>query len=240
MHAHEQIQPKFTEIKSLERELTEFLDRKDCGVVTVKENIACLEEENENKSIDLKNAKENLEERLEKTVHFHSKAKDCDDWLVAVNEELEKTEVDAEDSETLKMQLSKLEELQDEAINKRSLVDDVSKAGKSLTGQCKNDNKTRRVVLGKVEEMEASYAHVTSRISMHRARMQKLLLKKQDFDATLDDFVKTLHSIDENFNKVKPLDARFEELKLVKQEYEVGWKFNSNKSYRHPCLIFSF
>ena len=197
------------------------MDKKDRGLVAVKESVNKLEEANKKKSADLRAAKDDLQEQLAKAVSFHDKLKEYDEWLLATNAELETTDKPAEDSDSLKAQLSKLEELQDEVINKRSLVDDVNKAGKSLIARSVNENKLKTVVLGKVEETEGSYTSAVSRINMRHGRIHKLMLKRQDFDTTFAEFIDALDVIEERFENAKPLNAKFEELKLVKQEYEV-------------------
>ena len=223
--ALEDIQPKFADVKNLESELTDILGRKDLGLVAVKESVDELEEANKKNSTDLRSAKVKLQEQLAKTANFHEKTDEYDEWLEAANGELETTDKPAEDPDDLKAQLSKLEELQDEAINKRSLVDDVSRVGKALVAHCINENKVKTVVLGKVEEIEDSYASAVSRINARHARVHKLLLKRQDFDTTFAELIEALDVIEERFAKVKPLNAKFEELKLVKQEYEVSVEF---------------
>ena len=229
--SHEDIQPKLSEIKSLESVLHEVMDKKDHGLVAVKETVVKLEEDSKKRLTDLKNAKDNLKDRVNKTVNFQAKTKEFDEWLQATNSELKTTVDTAEDSDKLKAHLSKLEELQDEAITNKSLVDDVNKSGKSLAVHCKNENKVKASVLGKVEEVEDSYANVVSRINMEHGRIQKLLLKTQDFDVTLSEFFVALEAIEERSDKLKPLDARFEELRLVKQENEVGIQFIEIRAY---------
>ena len=198
------------------------MGKTDRGLIAAKEPESRLEEENKKKSADLNAVKENLKEQLAKTVNFHDKMNEYDDWLRAANENLETTDKAAETADKLKEQLSRLEELQDEAISKRSLVDDVNMEGKSLVSYCSNNNKVKTVVLGKVEEIEDSYTSAVSRINTRHARIQKLLLKRQDFDTTFAEFTDAMDVIEERFSKVKPLSAKFEELKLVKQEYEVS------------------
>ncbi len=48
------------------------------------------------------------------------------------------------------------------------------------------------------------------------------MLKTQEFEVTLNEFFDALGDLEKRLDNERPLDARFEELKEIKQDYEVS------------------
>ena len=79
------------------------------------------------------------------------------------------------------------------------------------------------MIIEKVELIERSFGNFISKIDTRHNRLRKALLKTQGFETTFVEFLETIDSLHKRLNDERPLDARFDELKVIKQEHEVGW-----------------
>ena len=79
------------------------------------------------------------------------------------------------------------------------------------------------MIIEKVELIERTFGNFVSKIDTRHSRLRKALLKTQGFEATFVEFLETVDNLQKRLDDERPLDARFDELKVIKQEHEVSW-----------------
>ena len=95
----------------------------------------------------------------------------------------------------------------------------------------------------KTEDIEKSHSNLLTTINLRRSRLQKFLLNAQDFDKTFQDFLGAVDDLEKRLANEKPLDARFEELRLVNHERQVSAALfsaifcKSNILRSEPCFL---
>ena len=85
----------------------------------------------------------------------------------------------------------------------------------------RKDPKVKPAVVEKVEQVEGTYANFIAKIDIRHSRLQRALLKTQEFDTTLKEFIDSLGDLEKRLDEERPLDARIEELTEIQQEHEV-------------------
>lgn len=78
------------------------------------------------------------------------------------------------------------------------------------------------MIIEKVELIERTFDNFVSKIDTRNNRLRKALLKTQGFETTFAEFLETVDNLQKRLDEERPLDARFDELKAIKQEHEVG------------------
>ena len=79
------------------------------------------------------------------------------------------------------------------------------------------------MIIEKVELIERTFGNFVSKIDTRHNRLRKALLKTQGFETTFVEFLDTVDNLQKRLDDERPLDARFDELKVIKQEHEVSW-----------------
>ncbi len=112
--------------------------------------------------------------------------------------------------------------LQDDANKKKPVVEEVSKTGDWIIKNTRKDPRVKPAVVEKTEFIEGIYSDFISKVETRYNKLQRALLKTQEFEVTLNEFFDALGDLEKRLDDERPLDARFEELKEIKQDYEVS------------------
>ena len=127
-----------------------------------------------------------------------------------------------------------LQALQDDITKKRPDVVDTQETAEWIGKNNTHDPKVKQAVKEKVDAVERTYNNFSTKVDIRLNRLQSALLKGQEFQTTFDDFIANLDDLETRLDSERPLDARLDELKEIKQEHEVSHV----RSLHLECTIF--
>ena len=107
--AHEEIQPKVSDLDETEKELEDLVDKKDKTLLNIKEKVDEVKDLNKIKEEKLVDMKEKLTDLLENTEKYHEVTKEFTDWFDSASETPGLVKPIGEDIEVIKKQLAEVE-----------------------------------------------------------------------------------------------------------------------------------
>ena len=97
----------------------------------------------------------------------------------------------------------------------------IRDSGDWLIKNNRQDSALKETVNEKHDKNQDSYDNFATKVAIRYTRLQKALLKSQEFQATFSDFNSTVEDLKKRLEDGEPLTARFEPLKRIQEEHEV-------------------
>lgn len=100
-------------------------------------------------------------------------------------------------------------------------MDDSKTDGDWLLQNNRQDPTLKEAVEEKVEKNQDAHDSFATDVDIRYQRLQKALLKSQEFEKTFADFSGSLEELDGKLSEEEPLTVDFEDLKKLKEQHEV-------------------
>ena len=107
-------------------------------------------------------------------------------------------------------------------MQKKPLLEDQQEAGNSLTENQPQDAALKDTVEEVVEKNQDEQDGFATKVDIRYQRLQRALMKSQEFEKTFADFGDSLKELDKRLDEEDPLTCQFEPLKKIKDQHEVS------------------
>ena len=107
-------------------------------------------------------------------------------------------------------------------MQKKPLLEDQQEAGNSLTENQPQDAALKDTVEEVAEKNQDEQDGFATKVDIRYQRLQRALMKSQEFEKTFADFGDSLKDLDKRLDEEDPLTCQFEPLKKIKDQHEVS------------------
>lgn len=100
-------------------------------------------------------------------------------------------------------------------------MDDAKTNGDWLVKNNRQDPTLKEDVEDKLEKNQDKHDDFATKVDIRYQRLQKALLKSQEFEKSLADFSGSLCELNEKLSEEEPLTVDFDQLKRLKEQHQV-------------------
>lgn len=111
--------------------------------------------------------------------------------------------------------------VREDVVQKKPLLDDAKTNGDWLVQNNRQDPTLKEDVEDKLEKTEDKHDDFATKVDIRYQRLQKALLKSQEFEKAVNDFTGNLGELEEKVKEEEPLTVDFDQLKRLKEQHEV-------------------
>ena len=104
-------------------------------------------------------------------------------------------------------------------------MEDQQEAGNSLTANQPQDAALKDAVEEVTEKNQDEQDGFSTKVDIRYQRLQRALMKSQEFEKTFADFKDSLSDLDKRLDEEDPLTCQFEPLKKIKDLHEVSLEY---------------
>lgn len=112
--------------------------------------------------------------------------------------------------------------VREEILQKKPLLEDQQEAGNLLTENQPQDAALKDTVEEVAEKNQDEQDGFATKVDIRYQRLQRALMKSQEFEKTFADFKDSLSDLDKRLDEEDPLTCQFEPLKKIKDQHEVS------------------
>lgn len=114
------------------------------------------------------------------------------------------------------------------------MLEEQKEIGEALRESNPQDPALTDVIDEKVKKNEDEADAFATKVDIRYQRLQRALMKSQEFEKTFSDFADSLDDLDKRLDEEEPLTCQYEPLKKIKEQHEVC----SLSSFSHFMFIF--
>lgn len=147
-----------------------------------------------------------LESQLKRLEIYEVNITEVEIWIKNTLVILDKLEPVSTKPEKLAEQLKEANTLQDEAVEKKQVLETALEAGQWLADNT-NDVEQRNNIVGRMTKTRANFDRVAKRVDDRFDRLQIAELKSKDVEVVFDEFNEQLRKLEEEFESQSPVSA---------------------------------
>lgn len=147
-----------------------------------------------------------LESQLKRLEIYEVNITEVEIWITKTLVILDKLEPISTQPEKLAEQLQEANTLQDEAVEKKQVLETALEAGQWLTENT-NNVEQRNAIVGRMTKTRANFDRVAKRVDDRFDRLQIAELKSKDVQVVFDEFSEQLRKLEEEFESQRPVSA---------------------------------
>uniref|UniRef100_A0A7M5V1J7 Uncharacterized protein n=1 Tax=Clytia hemisphaerica TaxID=252671 RepID=A0A7M5V1J7_9CNID len=216
----EETKPKLDKFNETAKDLQDKADPESTELPALKKDVDEINDRYDKLKDLLQERRDKLDDYADKVDKFNKSDTDFNNWLNEAQKTPGVIEPIGTEPEVLKRQLKEVEAVREEIVQKKPLLEEQKENGDWLDENSPQDSALHDDVDEKVEKNQDQNDGFATKVDIRYQRLQRALMKSQEFEKTFADFAESLDDLDQRLDNQEPLTCSYEPLKKIKEQHE--------------------
>ena len=216
----EECEPRRKDMREQGEKLLQTMDDDSTNALILKRQIDNANERFITVFQKAKDRKGQLEKVVVLIIQFVEKYDLVITWIEETTVVVESFVVISANPNVAKSQLEEVEQIQEDVVEHKYMLESVDEVGQHLVECCDNNPSVLMEVSTKISKAKAPLEAIEAKIEDRQAKLQLAVLQTQEFQETLDDFTEKLAKIEDDLAHMLPVSSVYDDLRDQNQELE--------------------